>query len=392
MIRKPTDQIDRTDIEVLLTEQVAENKTIEYKLQLPGSSESGKKKFLDAVCSFANTDGGDLIFGVDAKDGIPQALPGISIANFDGECLRLEEMIRSNIDPMLPKFELLKIENNSNVFFVLLRIYPSLALPHWVTFQRKSPFLARGGNGKYHMDISAIRAAFNFAGQLKDKVKNFRGERISEILAGQTPVPMDIESPKVILHIIPSTFWSDDLSITVENLQNKTLAPLGSSGWNHRYNFDGYVTYAGNSSDTIQDSYNQIFRSGILEFVTERLVRPTTDRPGVSHLIPGELFEITLIEAFKTGIEYLRKVGVPFPYFVCLSLVNVQGSKMTGSFFMSDGNIIERTSLIIPDFRYDESAKSIETFMYPIFNYVWNACGIGKSPYYDVSGQRLKRK
>jgi hypothetical protein len=48
----------------LRTNGVAEGRQLDYKEQLPISSDDDKREFLGDVTSFANTAGGDLIYGV----------------------------------------------------------------------------------------------------------------------------------------------------------------------------------------------------------------------------------------------------------------------------------------------------------------------------------------
>jgi len=67
MIEKPIDKIAHHDIESLVTNQVRERRTLEYKRELPGNKDSDKNEFLADVSSFANAIGGDLLFGVDEK-------------------------------------------------------------------------------------------------------------------------------------------------------------------------------------------------------------------------------------------------------------------------------------------------------------------------------------
>jgi predicted HTH transcriptional regulator len=65
MIQIPFDRIDKTHIESLVTNEVPEGRTIEYKQALPGGNDVAKKEFLADVSSFANASGGDLLYGVD---------------------------------------------------------------------------------------------------------------------------------------------------------------------------------------------------------------------------------------------------------------------------------------------------------------------------------------
>src|SRR5437773_200695 len=88
MIPKPTQDIRLGDLESLVG-RVPEGKTIEYKREMPAGTRDEKIKFLAAVSSLANTAGGDLLIGVEAKDGVPVAIPGIIAASLDDEKLRL---------------------------------------------------------------------------------------------------------------------------------------------------------------------------------------------------------------------------------------------------------------------------------------------------------------
>ena len=54
MIQKAFAGIDKDDIDSLVTNQVKEGRTIEYKATLPGVKDAEKKEFLADVSSFAN--------------------------------------------------------------------------------------------------------------------------------------------------------------------------------------------------------------------------------------------------------------------------------------------------------------------------------------------------
>lgn len=97
MISKPIDDIDISDINFLVENQVPEKRTLDYKQELPEDNKDGTKAFLADVCSFANSMGGDLIYGIkEERDepgkttGIPQEICPLAEINFD-------EFIKSNI-------------------------------------------------------------------------------------------------------------------------------------------------------------------------------------------------------------------------------------------------------------------------------------------------------
>src|SRR5258708_23922827 len=93
MISKRLEEIGEPDLDHLLANGVTEGKTIDYKKALPGNSDSDKKEFLADVSSFANTTGGDLLFGIDEEQGAPIAIPGLVLPDPDLEMRRLDSII-----------------------------------------------------------------------------------------------------------------------------------------------------------------------------------------------------------------------------------------------------------------------------------------------------------
>jgi predicted HTH transcriptional regulator len=73
-IRKSIADITQNDLENLIRSEVPEDQTIEYKRDLNISSEEARREFFRDISSFANASGGDIIFGIRAVNGKPQAL------------------------------------------------------------------------------------------------------------------------------------------------------------------------------------------------------------------------------------------------------------------------------------------------------------------------------
>lgn len=64
MIQKKLEDITFNDLNFLMDNEIRENKTLEYKRELPGNKDSDKIKYLTEICALANTEGGDIIFGI----------------------------------------------------------------------------------------------------------------------------------------------------------------------------------------------------------------------------------------------------------------------------------------------------------------------------------------
>ena len=58
--------------------QVPEGKTIDYKVELPGTSDAARKDFLVDLSSFANASGGHIVYGMEEAEGLPTNLLGLS--------------------------------------------------------------------------------------------------------------------------------------------------------------------------------------------------------------------------------------------------------------------------------------------------------------------------
>src|SRR5207248_8524311 len=88
--------IAEANLQDLITRQVPESKTIDYKKELPGNGNGPRKDYLADLSSFANAAGGHLVYGVAATSGVPTRLVGIA-GDADKAILRLEEMARDGI-------------------------------------------------------------------------------------------------------------------------------------------------------------------------------------------------------------------------------------------------------------------------------------------------------
>ena len=77
MLPESADAISADDIVNLVANQTPERKTLEFKEKLPEGTDKAKKEFLADVCSFANAEGGYIVYGIRerrAADGQPTGI------------------------------------------------------------------------------------------------------------------------------------------------------------------------------------------------------------------------------------------------------------------------------------------------------------------------------
>lgn len=90
---------------------VVEDRQLEYKNNCRGATTRPKREFVQDVSSFANSVGGDLIYGVrEARDaagnctGTPESIVGLPGANLDQEKLRLEQLLLNGVAHEFPAY------------------------------------------------------------------------------------------------------------------------------------------------------------------------------------------------------------------------------------------------------------------------------------------------
>jgi predicted HTH transcriptional regulator len=201
MIPKTLNEVAEDDLTALIANGVAESRTIEYKLALPGNSDAEKKEFLADASSFANSGGGDLVFGMEEGGGLPTQLVGVQAADLDLEIRRLDSILAAGLSPRI-RYALRTVATAAGQQVVVLRIERSWSGPHRVVFQQHDKFYGRNSAGKYALDVNELRAAFTLSSTATERIRAFRTDRIIALSNNQTPIPF-MDSPKVVLHCIP---------------------------------------------------------------------------------------------------------------------------------------------------------------------------------------------
>ncbi len=66
----PLDQLKERDLLNLIAGGVVEQRDIEYKAATYGGNDDARKEFLADISSFANSQGGDIVVGMKAENGV----------------------------------------------------------------------------------------------------------------------------------------------------------------------------------------------------------------------------------------------------------------------------------------------------------------------------------
>ncbi len=379
------DAVTAAELTRLVETKARESAVIDYKQAFALGTDEQKREFLFDVASFANADGGDLIYGIRALDGVPEEIIGLADFIADKELLRMEDMLRAGISPRLSGvgFQVVAAPNGRPVLIV--RVPRGLATPHLVKTGSWTKFYGRNSAGKYELDVTEIRRAFLASEGVFTRLRDFRLERLRRLLRNDVGVTYASER-RMVLHVLPVATLREELTFTLPQLlaARKDLRPLGDiNSWGPRYNFDGVLVESTASDHRILSSL-QLFRNGAVEAVDANSVQHWEDKP----ILPAFLIEQAIREGFASLLDYLKQLGVQPPFVVGMSLLNVRGlTIIRGPQFSHSGVVpIGQDHLILPEVTIPELPVTADQIFRPLFDLMWNACGYGRSFHYDEHG------
>lgn len=381
---KPLHDVTHADIQALVDAGVGESRTLEFKEQLPPGSDRGMVEFCKDVTAMANAQGGDIVFGVSEQrddagrpTGRPAAIIGLGGANLDAEQLRLTNLLRDGVDPILFGVEF-KVVGHETKPLLVVRIARSLTAPHMVTVRDNRRFYVRTGTGTAPMDIDELRASFLGGQAFEQRVDAFRRMRLMRLLAGEAPVA-NIESHLIVLHFVP---LSSQVRVDVarDDLQ-RTLQPLEGGGGDARHNIDGFVTFR-----LGRGSYSQLFRNGAVECATPHGFNE--DRKG-RHFIAAQAIPALLVGGCRMYLRVAESLAIRPPYAVAVAILGAKGRYLHfGESFPEWGepSVATDDALVIPDVVLNEVPVDPGRVLRPVLDMIWQAFGHPACNYYDKDG------
>jgi Putative DNA-binding domain len=378
-----------TDVlQSLVDDQVKEDLQLEYKEALPNAG--GRDKFLKSIAAFANTSGGDLIYGVKAKrdengtpTGEPEDIVGLSGIVLDQEKLRLEQWIRMCVEPT-PGFRIEVIDRGNKPPCLLVRVLNSWSGLHIIK-TLDNPFYGRHSGGNYPLSLAEIRAGFLQGETARDRVRRFREERVNRILLGKTPANVG-SGPKVIFHALPLRLDEDSWIRFRAAEHDNSAVPLflrvgvlSQFPQNYHYNTDGFVV------ETLGElkNYTQVFRDCGIEAVGVNLIR-LESRDNQRKIFYGLHIEKALINALDSYQKIWTQLGITGPIALFLTLTGIQGCGIAVAYDRSDDDfsLIDRDHVITQDVVLEHLPDPPGRILKPLFDFMWNAGGYSESPFY----------
>ncbi len=389
----PDIDIEKLDEQVLLrliADGVAEAKHIEYKRDLPKDRKEDRLEFLRDASSFANAEGGLLFFGVTEESGVPEDLPGVDTADADQDILRLESMLRDNVDPRIERVLSKPVPLSNGRLALVMRIPKSWRAPHMIVMDGRdnAQFYTRASNGKHRMDLSELRSVLAGSLSRSAQLQEFRRQRLWRILARELPEPLQ-EGPVTALHLLPASLAEphrqlDVLAFSSNSEARQALAPYYCD--TARFCLDGYIMAAGAGKGD-RWRYLLAFRNGAIELVRRH---DSYEDRGLKRL-PGNRVEDRVRGDVEAALEILRRASVQPPVFVSFSLLGARGLGFGHTRLQRTGDdsdpVFEQDEMVLRDIELDTYPASADEVARPLLDSLWNAAGYACSRSFDMNGK-----
>ncbi|OFX41054.1 MAG: hypothetical protein A2X08_16165 [Bacteroidetes bacterium GWA2_32_17] len=395
-----------SDIISIVTDKIPENKFLEYKLKFNFLKDEDKKEFLYDVTSFANSEGGIIIYGIsELKDdngqntGQPDEIIGIDEENYDKLINKIEQFLYSTIEPKISNL-FIKIFKINNVNILLIGIPIQWGLPHMVIYQKVNKFYKRGNSGKSLLDVNELNQLFMKNSDLKLQAQQFRDKRISEIMNNQF-IPNLYTKFSTIVHIIPLNYFQSNL-LSLAEINKITqiralLKPIEADGYEFKHNFEGYLLF--NRDGSSVTAYSQLFRNGIVEGYTALLHKENSiDYFNHISLIQEKYhdfevshFETCVINFIKDVFEAFKLYYLNPPFLIYISIFHPINTCLDARLRIWKKFFTKNELLLPPTIINDFNAK-IDVELKDVFDIIWQTGGILCSPNFNPNGERIKKQ
>jgi len=360
------------DINTIVHNKIPESRIIDYKLELYPETDAGNKEFLKDISAFANTVGGYLIFGIHEKNGAPVEIKGIEFTDFDKIQLRFENLLRTGVDPPIRGVESKPFDFKDSKKIIVTHVPKSISRPHVVKIKKHYRFYGRNSSGVHMLEVDELRRAFLASETLATQIRTFRNDRLAQIATGEGN-PRLMAGPKIVLHLIPESAFELGKKY---DLKQDLISNIKLVGTQYprpgRYNYEGFISCINDRQSGEVSTYTQIFHNGIIEAVDMDLFKHA-DSP-----LHWSYFKQEIISACDSLIQTQRKIGVDFPIWAGLSLLEIRGYKfdlMGKDNFSIECSPIEKDELIIPETYIEHSGISGKEIFKTSFDLILNACG-----------------
>lgn len=380
MLLETLDRIDSGLLHKLCADQCPESNTLDFKRELPGGLDKDKHELLKDVCALANTDGGDLVYGVEEKAGVASMLIPITNESADAAKRRIFQVLDAGLEPRVQGVRLHHVEVEAG-YALVVRVPSSFDGPHCVRTNNNRRFVMRNGTGTTDLTFDQLRAAFDRTATLAERARRFIAARLQLIIDHKTPKPL-IAGPIWVVHLVPVAGLAGRHTVDLNTLYSKDFTQFLDNDWgsgSRTFNLDGLVVHPGSHENGGYYAYNHIFRTGAMESASlggaKRQMQPGTPERSIVWSLEMSKFFRKSVDNF---LEHAKRWGFAGPAVLSVAVLHVGGYELgigdAFQFFSKAAS--DRPHLIIPEIWIQSlDTAEIDSTVRPLMDMLWQAFG-----------------
>lgn len=388
MLLEDLQRIDSAFLQRICDDKCPESETLDFKRELPGSSDKDKHEVLKDVSAMANAAGGDIVYGISELDGSAESLAPIATEPADVAKRRLAQVLDAGLEPRCPGLKLHHAEVPGG-YVLIVRVPSSYDGPHCIRSNHNRRFVLRNGTGTSDMSYEQVRSAFDRTASLSEQARKYVGERVGLIAERKTPTRL-LSGPAWVLHFVPLAGIAHRQSIDLRPLYaDGFLRFLGSEwgGGSRTFNFDGLAVHPGAQSDEGHYAYNHIFRNGVLEAAQVGGGKRQIDRGGPERMIVWSLdMSHFFYRAASLFLDAAKGWGFAGPAMLGVALLNVEGYELgIGDVFHRFSKVTADRPHLVPPAIWinDIDRMSLDDAIRPSLDMLWQAFGLSRCLDFD---------
>ncbi len=201
----------------------------------------------------------------------------------------------------------------------------------------------------------------------------------------------------VAVSVIPEKSLATPLDLS--KVEPIGLRPIYSSGWNHRFRGHSFVSEAAWNRDEAPRAITELTDRGSIKAVDTLLLEAKKFFPETSPqdkrvkgIVPSIAYELEIVRSVAEYNRLLMSLGVPTPYYVGVSLLNVNGYIMYVDLrFGHSGRILDQDDIVadaipLSNLEKDTPPEVIAKLLKPAFDQIWREFNFPRSFNFDREG------
>ena len=218
--------------------------------------------------------------------------------------------------------------------------------------------------------------------------QDFQIQRLARLSAGDGPLPM-VSNKLACVHVVPCGAVTDTATIDVGDpkTQRTYLAPIGSTGYNTRFNSDGLLRDASGSNGN-SDGFLQLFRNGAIESVDSKIMSGQGRREDG---LPSIKFMKDLTRFVDGACRMFRELDVRPPVLVLVSFVGMRGASLlvpaegfgSSAYYATK---LDQDQLLLPPVHLVDLDADVRPALRVALDALWQAAGQARCSCYDADG------